>query len=197
MKPSRDSVLLIVLGCLFAIPFIIGLAERGGYDISFIPFADKFFPDTGYVDPCETRPCYGGDDLQRDFPPGHDPDDLPESMKDLMKQYSSSEQTNEVLLGVWRNDAEKLDYHFSPDDNLEVVGANGSVHSLPCTFSSDGAMESRTLDVWFNCPQSDWPGYAELHELIFAEDYKSFVDTSYVQGMVLQRYDGRFVRLTP
>ena len=112
----------------------------------------------------------------------------------------STPPTPEALIsGVWKNDAEKLDYHFGPEDALEVVGADGSVHSLPCTFSiqENENLNDWTASVWFNCPQSDWPGYAELHEFIFSEDYKSFTDTMYIQGIPSKRYEGSFVRATP
>jgi len=85
MKLSRDSKSLIVVGCIIAIPVIIGVASSAGYDVSFIPFADKIFPSSKYVDPCEQHPCFGADDLQREFPPGHQSGDMPESMKTWTK----------------------------------------------------------------------------------------------------------------
>lgn len=98
--------------------------------------------------------------------------------------------------GVWRNDQEKLDYHFGPEDLLEVIGDNGSMHDLGCTYSVEKRdADMRTVTVWFNCPQSDWPGYAELHEFIFDDKYESFVDTMYIQGIPSRRYEGRFVQL--
>jgi len=103
---------------------------------------------------------------------------------------------SDLLSGVWRNDSEKLDYHFGPNDYLDVVGPEGAIHSSECTFTTEKPLESQTLVVWFHCPQIDWPGYAESHEFIFSEDYKTFSDTMYIQGIASKRYDGIFNKVT-
>jgi hypothetical protein len=111
-------------------------------------------------------------------------------------------EVDSLLSGVWRNDTEKLDYHFGKRTGvtgyLEVIGERGSVHELECSYSTDAeSIENRTIGVWFLCPQPDWPGYAEMHEFIYDGEYKSFVDTMYIQGIPSRRFDGHFKKITP
>jgi hypothetical protein len=96
--------------------------------------------------------------------------------------------------GVWRNDTAKVDYHFTASGYLTIVRDKGS---SDCTTDvRNRIVASRTLSVWFKCPTPDWPGYAEEHDFIYSADFKTFMDTMYIQG-VAQRVDGDFKKITP
>ncbi len=144
MKLSRENIVFIALALAGSAFFVVGLIGRAGYDISFIPFADKFFPSTAYVDPCEQHPCYGSDNLKRDFPPGHDPNDLPESMKDLMKQYSSASEGSMQAKGEGEYTVRKIVSHYPhTDTNSETTlivyenGSTGHTKEILCLFPPD------------------------------------------------------------
>lgn len=101
----------------------------------------------------------------------------------------------QLIFGLWRNDTIKSDYHFNANNNLEIIGKDGT--STCTTLNIDSwKPETRTMEVTFKCPEPDWPGHEEAGEFVFAPDFKSFVDTHYIQG-IGYRVDGTFIRISP
>lgn len=100
--------------------------------------------------------------------------------------------------GAWRNEVEKIDYRFGPNDNLEVVGEDSLLNNLECTYLVESReLETRIVNMQFKCSKPDLAGYAESHEFIYSEDYNSFVDTMHIKGVSSRRYDGSFIKLVP
>lgn len=99
--------------------------------------------------------------------------------------------STESLVGHWRNDTEKIDYIFSKNNSLSVVG---DADSKECTYEAhkQDAING-VIEVTFNCPQPDWPGYAELHTIEFTSN-TTFIDTLYIQG-IASRIDGAFTKV--
>jgi len=96
------------------------------------------------------------------------------------------------IIGHWRNDTEKLDYLFSENNLLTTIDKNGSSE---CTYEINKQDdEQKNIEIWFKCPQPDWPGYAELHEFEFSKNLINFIDTMYIQGMA-SRVDGEFYKV--
>jgi hypothetical protein len=91
--------------------------------------------------------------------------------------------------GFWRNDTEKLDYNFVDDANLLIIREESSSE---CTYEVD-TYDVQRMTFWFRCHQPDWPGYAEFHEFNYTDDFRSFVDTLYIQG-IPNRVEGTFVK---
>jgi hypothetical protein len=93
------------------------------------------------------------------------------------------------IVGHWRNDKEKTDYIFYKDNKILSILREKS--SSDCTYEINKQNdEKKYLEVWFKCPQTDWPGYVEQHTFEFSDEEK-FVDTMYIQGMA-SRVDGEF-----
>ncbi|MCX6766886.1 MAG: hypothetical protein NT170_03885 [Candidatus Moranbacteria bacterium] len=99
----------------------------------------------------------------------------------------------ELILGHWRNDKATLDYIFYKNNQaLSVIRANDSSE---CTYEIQKQVEEKNyIEVWFKCPQPNWPGYAEEHVIELSKNRDSFIDTMYIQGMA-QRIDGQFVKV--
>lgn len=98
-----------------------------------------------------------------------------------------------LLVGHWRNDTAKLDYIFCGKQNiLSIVRENDS---SDCTYEINKTNEEKNyLEIVFNCPQPDWPGYAEEHTIEFSKNRDSFVNTMYIQG-IAQRIEGNFTHV--
>ncbi|MEK7523900.1 MAG: membrane lipoprotein lipid attachment site-containing protein [Patescibacteria group bacterium] len=104
----------------------------------------------------------------------------------------STKPLDQNLLGHWRNDTEKFDYIFSENNLLTTVGEKGSSE---CTYEiSKQNDKDRSIEIWFKCPQPDWPGYAELHDFEFSKNLTEVIDTLYIQG-IASRIDGKFYKV--
>lgn len=85
----------------------------------------------------------------------------------------------------------KIDYIFNDKSKLTIVREH---NNSSCIYEVNNQNKKEiNLDVWFKCPKADWPGYAELHQLVFIDTDK-LIDTYYVQG-IPNRVEGEFYKI--
>lgn len=119
-------------------------------------------------------------------------------VKGLIPDLKMGREINETntfsvdsLVGHWRNDNEKLDYIFSENNILTVVRSTGSQDCTYAAYAKDAI--TSIAEVWFKCPQPDWPGYIEGHTIEFTSN-TTFIDTLSIQG-IDYRIGGAFTKV--
>ena len=117
---------------------------------------------------------------------------LPEQKGDGSFNFNAEENLGDFIVGFWLNEKINTSYFFEKDKTFSIVSGEDV---STCTYETGNQnLESNSIIVWFRCPMSDAPNYAEEHTINFSKDYKSFTDTRNVYANI-EKIAGQFIKV--